>query len=116
MFNALACRSEKQSIFKVGLFSNKMFNFAVGGSILSQLFVIYLPFFQNIFQTEALSLYDLILIACLTSSVFVVDEVKKYISSQGIYLAKGRGNGDKQKLFNYHVERQEHVDAAFDQV
>ncbi|KAI8086463.1 PMR1-type calcium-transporting P-type ATPase [Halteromyces radiatus] len=61
MFNALACRSEKQSIFKIGLFSNRMFNLAVGGSILSQLFVIYLPFFQNIFQTDALSLYDLFL-------------------------------------------------------
>ncbi|KAI9320925.1 PMR1-type calcium-transporting P-type ATPase [Dichotomocladium elegans] len=59
MFNALACRSARKSIFSIGFFSNKMFNLAVGGSILAQLLVIYLPFFQSIFQTEALSIYDL---------------------------------------------------------
>ncbi|KAI8331017.1 PMR1-type calcium-transporting P-type ATPase [Chlamydoabsidia padenii] len=115
MFNALACRSEKQSIFKIGIFSNRMFNLAVGGSILSQLFVIYLPFFQNIFQTDALSFYDLAKITLLTSSVFLVDEIKKFVSAQGLSVARGRG-GDKRNLFNYHLERQEHVDAAFDQV
>ncbi|ORZ10121.1 PMR1-type calcium-transporting P-type ATPase [Absidia repens] len=115
MFNALACRSEKQSIFKIGLFSNRMFNLAVGGSILSQLLVIYLPFFQNIFQTDALSLYDLAKITLLTSSVFVVDEIKKYISAQGITVNHG-AHGSHKNPFKYHLERHDHVDAAFDQV
>ncbi|CAO3589634.1 unnamed protein product [Absidia cylindrospora] len=115
MFNALACRSEKQSIFKIGLFSNRMFNLAVGGSILSQLLVIYLPFFQNIFQTDALSFYDLAKITLLTSSVFVVDEIKKYVSAQGIIVNHG-AHGSHKNPFKYHLERHDHVDAAFDQV
>ncbi|ORX54116.1 PMR1-type calcium-transporting P-type ATPase [Hesseltinella vesiculosa] len=113
MFNALACRSEKQSIFKLGLFSNRMFNLAVGGSILSQLLVIYLPFFQNIFQTEPLSLYDLFKIVLLTSSVFIVDEVKKYMSAQGITVVR---QSKSASSFKFHLERHDQADAAMNQV
>ena len=86
MFNALSCRSEKQSIFTVGFFSNRMFNIAVGGSLLAQMFVIYVPFFQSIFQTEALSLYELLKIILVTSSVFWVDEAKKMIRKKGLKI------------------------------
>ncbi|CAO3646161.1 unnamed protein product [Cunninghamella blakesleeana] len=109
MFNALACRSEKHSIFKVGFFSNRMFNFAVGGSIISQMLVIYLPFFQNIFQTDALSFYDLAKIVMITSSVFIVDEIKKYIAAKGFKVRH-----DKHKI--YHMEREEDSDRMLDQV
>lgn len=78
MFNALSCRSMNKSAVAIGFFSNKMFNIAVGLSILGQLAVIYVPFFQAIFQTEALYLSDLILLVILTSSVWIVDEVRKY--------------------------------------
>ena len=30
MFNALACRSDRKSVFQLGLFSNRMFVYAVG--------------------------------------------------------------------------------------
>ncbi|RUS15392.1 hypothetical protein BC937DRAFT_92522 [Endogone sp. FLAS-F59071] len=78
MFNALACRSEKKSVFELGLFSNQMFNFAVSGSIIGQMLVIYVPFLQNVFQTEALTLYDLMRILVVTSSVFWADEARKW--------------------------------------
>ncbi|KAI8337510.1 PMR1-type calcium-transporting P-type ATPase [Chlamydoabsidia padenii] len=114
MFNALACRSEKQSIFKLGLFSNRMFNLAVGGSILSQLCVIYLPFFQNIFQTDALPLYDLGKITLLTSSVFIVDEVKKFVVAHGLFITRRHA---EQNPFNKdNFERHDPVDGALDQV
>lgn len=78
MFNALTCRSATKSAFEIGFFSNKMFNIAVGLSLLGQLAVIYVPFLQSIFQTEALSLSDLLGLVCLTSSVWIIDEVRKY--------------------------------------
>lgn len=62
---------------EVELFGNKMFNFAVGGSLLGQLAVIYLPFLQAVFQTEALSGKDLLYLVGLTSTVFLVDEGRK---------------------------------------
>ncbi|KAH3670577.1 hypothetical protein OGAPHI_001092 [Ogataea philodendri] len=78
MFNALACRSYSKSVFQLGL-KNTMFNYAVGGSLLGQLCAIYVPFFQSIFQTEALAASDLLYLVAITSSVWIVDEVRKYL-------------------------------------
>ncbi|KAL4113218.1 hypothetical protein QTP88_016882 [Uroleucon formosanum] len=78
MFNALSCRSQTKSVFTIGLFSNKMFLVAVTLSIVGQMLVIYFPPLQNVFQTEALTLYDILLLLGLTSSVFIVSEIKKF--------------------------------------
>ncbi|POS85255.1 calcium-transporting P-type ATPase-like protein, partial [Erysiphe pulchra] len=61
MFNALNCRSETKSVLRgeVGVFSNTLFNWAVSLSLGGQVLVIYLPWLQDIFQTEALSLLDI---------------------------------------------------------
>ncbi|KPJ15400.1 Calcium-transporting ATPase type 2C member 1 [Papilio machaon] len=79
MFNALSCRTQTKSIFQVGLFSNKMFLVAVFMSLVGQMLVVYFPPLQRVFQTEALTGHDLIFLVCLTSSVFIVSEVKKLI-------------------------------------
>ncbi|XP_054715664.1 calcium-transporting ATPase type 2C member 1-like [Uloborus diversus] len=79
MFNALSCRSQTKSIFTIGLCSNRMFLLAVTGSVVGQLLVIYFAPLQRIFQTEALPLSDILMLVALTSSVFVVSEVKKMI-------------------------------------
>ncbi|KAM9926079.1 hypothetical protein OXX80_010698, partial [Metschnikowia pulcherrima] len=78
MFNALSCRHYSKSIFELGL-TNPMFNFAVLGSLLGQFCAIYVPFFQSVFQTEALSLKDLVNLLMITSTVFIGDEVRKYM-------------------------------------
>lgn len=77
MFSALSCRNYSKSIFELGM-QNQMFNFAVLGSLIGQLCAIYVPFFQTIFQTEALYLSDLVHLLFLTSSVLIVDEVRKF--------------------------------------
>lgn len=81
MFNALACRSEAKSILKgeVGLFSNTLFNWAVSLSLVGQLLVIYLPWLQEVFQTEALTFGDLFRLLVLCSSVYWVDELRKHL-------------------------------------
>ncbi|XP_050351688.1 calcium-transporting ATPase type 2C member 1 isoform X2 [Nymphalis io] len=79
MFNALSCRSQTKSIFQIGFFSNKMFLIAVTLSLVGQMMVIYFPPLQRVFQTEALTGHDLIFLVSLTSSVFIVSEVKKLI-------------------------------------
>lgn len=55
-----------------------MFLVAVGFSLIGQLLVIYFPPLQKVFQTEALTAVDIIFLLCLTSSVFIVSELKKY--------------------------------------
>ncbi|RKF59237.1 Calcium-transporting ATPase 1 [Erysiphe neolycopersici] len=91
MFNALNCRSETKSVLRgeVGLFSNTLFNWAVSLSLGGQILVIYLPWLQNIFQTEALSLLDLVSLVLLTSSVFWFDEGRKWWKSRHIRRSVG---------------------------
>lgn len=55
-----------------------MFLLAVGFSLVGQLLVIYFPPLQMVFQTEALTARDIIFLVTLTSSVFIVSEIKKY--------------------------------------
>ncbi|XP_078687863.1 calcium-transporting ATPase type 2C member 1-like isoform X1 [Branchiostoma floridae x Branchiostoma belcheri] len=81
MFNALSSRSQTKSIFKIGLFTNRVFLYAVGGSIIGQLLVIYFPPLQRVFQTEALRFEDIVLLVALTSTVFIASEVKKLIQN-----------------------------------
>lgn len=54
MFNALSCRSQKKSVFAIGLFSNRVFVVAVTLSLIGQFCVVYFPPLQAVFQTEAL--------------------------------------------------------------
>jgi Ca2+-transporting ATPase len=92
MFNALACRSSTKSTFELGL-SNKMFNYAVGGSLLGQLCAIYVPFFQEIFQTEALSFTDLLYLISISSSVWIADEIRKFLMRKNnSYVTSGYSN------------------------
>ncbi|KAL7913089.1 hypothetical protein GGI35DRAFT_476899 [Trichoderma velutinum] len=81
MFNALSCRSESKSVLRgeVGLFSNNLFNWAVSLSIVGQLLVIYLPWLQEVFQTEAIGFGDLFWLVILCSTVFWADELRKYL-------------------------------------
>ncbi|EDQ89391.1 uncharacterized protein MONBRDRAFT_32456 [Monosiga brevicollis MX1] len=82
MFNALTCRSTNKSIREIGLFSNSVFLYAVGGSLLGQLAVIYLPPLQAIFQTEALGFGDMVFLVMLCSTVWLADEGRKYWEQQ----------------------------------
>ncbi|KAL8766759.1 MAG: hypothetical protein Q9209_006551 [Squamulea sp. 1 TL-2023] len=86
MFNALTCRSEGKSVLRgeLQLIGNRMFNLAVGGSLLGHMAVIYLPFLQRIFQTEGLDGRDLLLLLAIASTVFWVDEGRKYLRARNL--------------------------------
>lgn len=96
MFNALACRSESKSIFRgeIGLFANNLFNWAVSLSVICQLLVIYFPWLQSTFQTEAIGLFDLVRLVILCSTVFWADELRKYLK----YGQRRLGSGYSQAV------------------
>eukprot|EP00804_Cyclotella_cryptica_P028159 CCRYP_011014-RB/>CCRYP_011014-RB protein AED:0.07 eAED:0.07 QI:317/1/1/1/0.8/0.66/6/482/1153 len=77
LFNAYACRSADLAFYEISPFSNISFLWAMGFSVLGQFAVIYFPPLQAVFQTEALSFGDLFLIVCLSSTVLVLDTVRK---------------------------------------
>jgi len=80
MFNVFNCRSEKHSIFKVGPFSNRFLVVAVTTSILMLLAVIYIPFFDVLFDTVPLGLFDWVLVLAISSTVFFAVEIGKKLA------------------------------------
>ena len=80
MGHVLAIRSEKRSLFSIGIFSNKPLILAVMIALLLQFVVTYTPFLQPIFQTESLSLYEFIIVGASSSLVFIAVEIEKVIS------------------------------------
>ncbi|KAL3232976.1 Calcium-transporting ATPase 1 [Nakaseomyces bracarensis] len=77
IFNAIACRHSTKSIFQIGLFTNKIFNVAIFLSFSGQMCAIYLPFLQHIFKTEFLPLHDILKLLLISSSVLIIDEIRK---------------------------------------
>ncbi|WFD32661.1 P-type Ca(2+) transporter [Malassezia sp. CBS 17886] len=60
------------------LSDNHMLLWTVGGGVLAQFLLIYFPPFQRIFQTTALSLGDLCLMAFISALSFAVHEVRRW--------------------------------------
>ena len=77
LFNAYACRSSHRCFYELDFFGNPTFLWAIGGSVLGQLAVIYFPPLQEVFQTESLTYMDLLYIVALSSSVLLLDTLRK---------------------------------------
>ncbi|MBF2009443.1 MAG: cation-translocating P-type ATPase [Chlorogloeopsis fritschii C42_A2020_084] len=79
MGNALAIRSERDSLFQIGLLSNKPLLGAVTLTLGLQLMVTYVPFFQKLFTTLPLSAVDLAVCLVVGSVVFWCVELEKWL-------------------------------------
>jgi Ca2+-transporting ATPase len=79
MGNALALRSEKESLFSLGLFSNKPLLGAILLTFVLQMATIYIPFLNSIFKTQPLTLSELSICLVLSSVVFFGVEMAKWI-------------------------------------
>jgi len=71
------CRTEKQSVFKVGLFSNKQVNVGIIFEIILIFALVYLPPLQSIFHTAALDLSDWLLLCIWPPLVLLIEEARK---------------------------------------
>ncbi|MHB8112461.1 MAG: cation-translocating P-type ATPase, partial [Bellilinea sp.] len=78
MGNVMAVRSDLDSTFKIGFFSNRMLIGAVLLTVALQMAVIYVPFLQDIFNTRALPLIDLLVSLGLSVLLFFGVEVIKW--------------------------------------
>ena len=77
LFRAYTVRSERVSVFKIGVFSNKYMQYAVGLSIFLLLLVINIPFFQPIFNTHFLAPIEWLFVLGLALIPAVVEEFTK---------------------------------------
>lgn len=83
MGNVLAIRSERQSFFTQGPWSNRPLLGAVLLTFILQLATIYLPFLHPIFKTAPLSWDELAVCLALSSVVFVAVEAEKWLLRRG---------------------------------
>jgi len=79
LFRAYTSRSERYPLFKLGVFTNKYMQYAVGFSILLLLPVVYIPALQPIFGTVPLMAAEWALIIPLVLIPAVANEVQKYV-------------------------------------
>jgi Ca2+-transporting ATPase len=76
---ALALRSDRDSVFRVGLLTNKPLLGAVALTVALQLALIYLPFLQDVFHTTPLAAEDLALSLALSGLVLGAVEGEKWL-------------------------------------
>ncbi len=79
LFYSFAVRSEKTSVFSLGFLSNKNLLFTIAVSFLLQVAIIYVPFLNTIFKTQALSLKEFIFCIILSLVTFFTVEAVKSI-------------------------------------
>lgn len=77
--HVLAIRSNRQSIFTSGFFSNVPMLVAIVITVSLQLMVIYVPFFNEFFKTKPLTPGELAITALVSSIVFWVVEIEKLV-------------------------------------
>ncbi len=80
---ALNCRSNRFSIFKIGLFSNKFLIGAISISIILQTIIHILPITQNIFLISSLSNSAIITIIVMSLFPLLIVELYKLIKNRG---------------------------------
>jgi Ca2+-transporting ATPase len=79
---ALAVRSGRDSLFRLGLFSNPHLLGGVFLTFVLQLAVIYLPVLQDILKTTGLPTEELAVVLVSSSAVFWWVEMEKFVSRQ----------------------------------
>jgi Ca2+-transporting ATPase len=80
--NAISARSLKYPVWQVGLFKNKFLWVAVGSSFILQLFVLYTPGINSIFNVTAPEPLDWAFAVLFTAIVFTALELAKFFLSR----------------------------------
>lgn len=82
LFNLYNMRSLKKSIFEIGFFSNRYINLAVFVSVLIQVILIEVPFFERIFSFEFVSIPEFLTLIALSSTVLWFGELYKWVQKK----------------------------------
>ena len=78
LFRAYTVRSERASMFSIGVFSNKYMQYAVGISLALLIIVCSVPFLQPIFNTHFMSGREWSLVIGLALMPAAAEEITKF--------------------------------------
>lgn len=90
LFNALCCRHNHKPVYELTWNGNTAFLVAMGLSVVGQLLVVYFAPFQKVFRTVPLTLSELGFLILFTSSLLLVDTIrKKFMSATFTEIPQG---------------------------
>ena len=78
--NVIAIRSRRESVFSLGLLTNKPMLGAITLTVALQLMVVYVPFFNDLFSTQPLTWEEMGITVAVSSVVFWAVEIQKLVS------------------------------------
>jgi Ca2+-transporting ATPase len=78
LFRAYTVRSERASLFQIGVFSNKWMQYAVGASMILLILVCVVPFLQPIFNTHNPSALEWAVVLGLAITPAIAEEITKF--------------------------------------
>ena len=78
VFNGLAVRTEKASVFAVGIFSNRFLLLGEAVGVAIMMAISYVPLLQELFNTAPLRLVDWALLFLFGATVLVAEELRKF--------------------------------------
>ncbi len=75
--NIFACRSDRESVFSLGFFTNRLIFLGIATEILLQLFIVYHPWGNRIFSTSPISLHIWLVLLPFAFLLFFAEEARK---------------------------------------
>jgi len=81
-FNAFNCRSERYSLFQIGIFANKWLWLAILWECIILTLLLYVPFLQRAFRTFPFSGEDWLIAAASASTIFILAELYKLLGTR----------------------------------
>jgi sodium/potassium-transporting ATPase subunit alpha len=82
--NVFACRTQTESVFKIGIFGNRLILWGILAEILLSAFIIYHPWGNKIFSTAPISLSVWLLLIPFMFLVFFAEELRKFLGRNKI--------------------------------
>lgn len=72
-------RTEKESIFTVGVFSNKKILLGIFAEIVILILIIYVPFLQKVFGTSTIGIKEWIFLISIPAPLIAIEELRKLL-------------------------------------
>jgi sodium/potassium-transporting ATPase subunit alpha len=80
--NVFACRSFRESVFSIGLFSNRLILIGIVFELLLQLFIVYHPWGNLIFSTQPIPLKIWLILIPFAIVLFIAEETRKMVAKR----------------------------------
>jgi Ca2+-transporting ATPase len=78
-FKAYNFRSDRKSVFEIGMFNNKWLNLSIVSQVILMWFIFEVPVFQAVFNTYPLTALEWLVVTLVAASIFPVLEIAKAI-------------------------------------